>query len=283
MKDTLKKLISEHNLDHIAEPLLAAATAGLRIVKQPSRDDFLGTSRLGGLPDVGPDFVWPIREGRSLGFLAQINCAEVAPHDSDHSLPDSGVLHFFYDIQEQPWGFDPKDRGGAVVLYTSGGQLEASSPPSDLAPDAILPPIPVGFRPFLSIPGYGSAACDSLDLADGDSDAYSELYDAVTCEASGGQPNHQLLGHSNNVQGDMQLECQLVSNGLYCGDSTGYNDPRAKQLEAGAGDWRLLLQFDSDDDLNIMWGDCGMVYFWIRNSDLRQRTFKNTWTILQCS
>jgi len=50
--------------------------------------------------------------------------------------------------------------------------------------------------------------------ADGDSDSYFELYDAVTSEAFGGQPKHQLLGYSNNVQGEMQLECQLVFNSL---------------------------------------------------------------------
>lgn len=29
-----------------------------------------------------------------------------------------GLLSFFYDVQEQPWGFDPEDRGGAVVFYS---------------------------------------------------------------------------------------------------------------------------------------------------------------------
>ncbi len=32
-------------------------------------------------------------------------------------------------------------------------------------------------------------------------------------------PQHKLGGHSNNVQNDMQLEAQLVMNGLYCGDA----------------------------------------------------------------
>ena len=283
MKDPLKRLLSEHNLAHVTEPLLAASTIGLRIIKQALREDFIGTSRLGGLPDVSPGFVWPIRDGRSLGFLAQINCSEVAPHDSEHAFPDSGLLHFFYDIQEQPWGYDPKHRGGAVVFYTSDGPLEAAPSPSDRDAEVILPSIPVGFRPFLSIPGYDSTACDSLNLDDVDREAYLELYDAVSSEASNGQPNHQLLGHSNNIQGDMQLECQLVFSGLCCDNSTDYNDPRRKELEAGAGDWRLLLQFDSDDDLNIMWGDCGMIYFWIRSADLRRREFKHAWAILQCS
>ena len=40
-----------------------------------------------------------------------------------------------------------------------------------------------------------------------------------------------------NVQGDMQLEAQLVMNGLYCGDPSGYHDPRAAKLEKTCEEW----------------------------------------------
>jgi uncharacterized protein YwqG len=93
---------------------------------------------------------------------------------------------------------------------------------------------------------------------------------------------HRMLGHSANVQGDMQLEAQLVTNGLYCGDETGYNDPRAKLLERKAGDWLLLLQLDSDDRSDLMWGDMGMLYFWIRQQDLKAHRFDRIWMSLQC-
>ena len=80
----------------------------------------------------------------------------------------------------------------------------------------------------------------------------------------------------------MELECELVTHGLYCGDATGYEDPRAKELEISSRQWRLLLQIDSDDSAEMMWGDVGRVYFWIREEDLRQARFDRTWTILQC-
>lgn len=80
----------------------------------------------------------------------------------------------------------------------------------------------------------------------------------------------------------MQLQCQLVSNGLYCGDPSGYNDPRAKELESGASQWRLLLQVDTDEESEMMWGDCGRLYFWIRDEDLRKRNFGAVWMILEC-
>jgi hypothetical protein len=91
-------------------------------------------------------------------------------------------------------------------------------------------------------------------------------------------------GYPDPVQGpDMDLECQLVSNGLYCGDSSGYQDPRAEELKKGAADWKLLVQMDSDDDLGVTWGDVGMLYFWIRHEDARQKNFDSTWVVLQCS
>lgn len=81
----------------------------------------------------------------------------------------------------------------------------------------------------------------------------------------------------------MDLECQLVSHGLYCGDASGYQATRAKELEAGRQDWILLLQLDTDDDAGMMWGDGGMLYFWIRKEDLERSRFDRCWMILQCS
>ena len=53
-------------------------------------------------------------------------------------------------------------------------------------------------------------------------------------------------------------------------------------MEAGAKDWRLLLQMDSDDDLDVMWGDAGILYFWIQADEARRGDFSNAWMILQC-
>jgi uncharacterized protein YwqG len=43
----------------------------------------------------------------------------------------------------------------------------------------------------------------------------------------------------------------------------------------------LLLQVDSDD-VGMMWGDGGRLYFWIREQDARRADFSNVWMILQC-
>lgn len=256
-----------------------AAEPGIHIVKEPLRIATIGMSRLGGLPDVPANFVWPRCDQRPLTLLAQVNCEEVAPFDFAQTLPSSGVLYFFYDVEEQPWGFDPKDRAGSTVIYHTEAELRPAPRPTDLGSALCLPSIPVSFKSTLTIPTYGSAAYDSLFIdEDEEQDAYAEL-----CEAIDFGFDHRLLGHSNNIQGDMQLECQLVSNGVYAGCVSDDYDRQVKLLGPGAADWCLLLQFGSDDDMGTMWGDCGTVYFWIRRQMLRERDFTKTWTILQCS
>lgn len=144
----------------------------------------------------------------------------------------------------------------------------------------------MNFQAGLTFPHIGSRIFERFDkaakLSDEESDAYFEYSASVERFGEKKRANHHLLGHSDNVQGDMQLEAQLVTNGLYCGNSTGYKDPRRKTLEATADDWTLLLQLDSDDKGEFMWGDAGMLYFWIRKQDLAENRFDRIWMTLQC-
>ena len=50
----------------------------------------------------------------------------------------------------------------------------------------------------------------------------------------------------------------------------------------GAANWRLLLQFDTDDDLGVMWGDAGVIYYWVEAPAALAGRFENAWLILQC-
>lgn len=79
----------------------------------------------------------------------------------------------------------------------------------------------------------------------------------------------------------MLLECQLHSHALDWKDYAA-KKPQALELAARATDWRLLLQIDSDDAANMMWGDVGRIYFWIRREDLERRDFNHTWLVMQC-
>lgn len=233
-------------------------------------------SHLGGTPGLPPGMAWPIRSGKPLGFLARIDLPELHNAMPIPWLPASGALLFFYDIEEQPWGFDPKDRGGWAVIHVPNGETSSVAPANGDA----TPRMHVGFRRIQSYPSYERDSITALELTDEE----SELLIDICGDQFENQPRHQTGGFPSPVQGDsMELECQLASNGIYCGDSTGYEDPRVEELEKSAGDWKLLLQFDSDDDLEVMWGDAGMLYFWVREQEAQAGNFANAWLVLQCS
>jgi uncharacterized protein YwqG len=244
-----------------------------------------GTSKLGGSPDVPVGFLWPANGSRPLDFLLQIDLAEAARYDATGLLPGSGLLSFLYDLEMQPWGYDPRELQGFRATYTPDGTpLERRPVPH---PDCALDGFGLTFSAGLTLPVFGSRDFERLEASAGMADVEASAYFKFASRLSAGPggpncPRHRLLGHADNIQDDMQLEAQLVTNGLYCGEPSGYHAPRARALEAGTDDWILLLQLDSDDKGGFMWGDCGMLYWWIRRQDLRDLRFERAWVALQC-
>ncbi len=239
-------------------------------------------SKLGGLPSLPESVPWPEWNSAPLAFLCQLDLSEIPEGFDRQGLPSSGMLYFFYNQEQETWGFDPKDKGSWRVIYAATPMRDRATRavPEGLQKGYVYNERPVAFTQVAIYPDWQDDRVDSLNLTDKQADQYIEICSSVFH----GDPAHHLFGYPSPVQGnDMELECQLVSHGLYCGDASGYNDPRAKQLEAGIADWILPLQLDSDDDAGMMWGDVGMLYFWIKRSDLQESRFENCWMILQCS
>jgi uncharacterized protein YwqG len=273
----------------ILEPL---KTPCIRIKTDTAGEsDFsLGESKIGGQPHLPPDFVWPQYQDKPLAFLAQFNLEDIAPFDAENKLPHSGILFFFYEGGEEVWGYDPKDKDGFKVVHFQGdlGALKATALPEGILEDAVLSPCKLRFAAEEVYPTGETLDSVGLDpdtakeletISRKDMARYDKVMEKYSDENYGG---HQLLGYPSLVQGDIFTECQLVSNGLYCGDASGYRDPKAKKLRASVSDWMLLFQIDSDDNADVMWGDCGMVYFAIRKADLAAGDFDRVWAVFQC-
>ena len=297
--DNVDALVKKYGLEDIhstVERWALSATAFSLVEAGTSRSQF------GGAPLLPPGFQWPTYmtqpvayppavlaklgiqapaapSVRGLDFLIQIDLSELTSLPAAPELPSEGLLTFFYDVENQPWGYDPAHLDGfRVVLVEDNGALvrseHATSP---------LTARGLRFSRTLTVPHLGSRGYRAISAEVSLPRTYLDFVDELEHSAYPARSGlHRMLGHSANVQGDMQLEAQLVSNGLYCGDSAAYESTRAKALEPGAADWVLLLQLDSDDSADIMWGDAGMLYFWIRRDDLLFQRFERTWATLQC-
>lgn len=280
---SLQDALKQRDLDRLAAPLAAHVLPSAAFWFSRRGADRC-SSKLGGEPDLPADFVWQTRNGRKLDFLLQIRTDDVRAVYPSAELPVASLLSFFYDLDEQPWGYDPKNLGGFHVALSTLSDLRATPLPNR---EFELEEWQLQFVAGETVPHPGSRSFEDfsaeVELTDREFEQYFEFcveFENTFYPRESGL--HRLFGHSANVQGDLQLEAQLVSHGLYCGDESGYKDPRRSQLEEGTASWKLLLQLDSDEPANLMWGDLGMLYFLLRETDLSARQFDRTWMTLQC-
>lgn len=238
-------------------------------------------SKIGGIPGLPEGIEWPMWKDEPLAFLCQIELSEIPDSFYRDDLPNTGVIYFFYDQKIRTWGYDPQDKGSWRVVYshTSSAENSLRNIPEKLQKKSIYNEKFITYELMSSYPDIDDDRIESLELSEWQRGEYFDFRHGEHAEEL---PRHQLLGYPDAVQdADMNLQCQLVFNGIDCGDSICYNDPKAKALEVGKDDWILLLQLDSDQEANMVWVDGGKLYFWIRKDDLRNCNFENTWMILQ--
>jgi len=234
--------------------------------------------RLGGFPRLPASIAWPDRKGRPLSFIAELDLAALRAVGGPDWLPASGLLHLFFDSEEEPWGFDPADRDGWKVLMTEGVAAGPRPLPPGLSSDRVFKPVMLAGRSALT---YPTTERVTLPPEVGRAFDFETVYAFMDADLGDG-PRHQVSGYPSPIQGDgMELEAQLVSNGVYMGGSDSYSDQQIAALEPGAADWRLLLQIDSDHRAGIMWGDTGTLYVWAREQDARAGDFSRVWMIVQ--
>lgn len=285
---------------NIKKELEKAARNSIRLNIAGTAEKRVGATKFGGRPDVPAGFRWPYYEGegyldetpksRPLSFIAQFDIAEISRYDTDELLPKTGLLSFFYECETMRWGYDPKDRGCARVFYFEG--INALSPaefPDDLEDDFRFPEIGVTAFSEKSYQCYEDFIVQREKMAM-EWDKFDEVLESMGIEEPDDLDDlSKLLGWADVIQGNMTRECELVAGrGYYLGDPDSWErvTPRDRQeTEQWANrDWLLLFQLGTveADGFELMFGDCGRIYFYIRRDDLAERNFDNVWLILQC-
>jgi uncharacterized protein YwqG len=273
------------SLDAWRERIESVAAPCLLFTARDEEDPTMPGCRYGGHPLVPPGTPWPRSARGPLVFVGQLDFTELAACRGEAlpDLPREGVLALFYDVQEQRWGYDPKDSAYWKLLWTPRrAEAVPLAPPPELVEAGLAFDLPLRLEPRLglSLPDFwdSRAPVPADEWGQTQADDYVVLRERLT----GGEHAHQLGGHPWWIQSDARLEAHLVTHGLYCGDSRGFDSPEARRLESGATAWNLLWQIGSDDQTGFMWGDAGNLYLLIRDQDLRACRFDRAWLGLQC-
>lgn len=276
MEKKILDLLKKYKLKELKDEILGAIQPSIQLQLVKSNDIRLkvGTSKIGGHPDLPVGWSIPKHNEKELHFIAQINLHDMQSHNVDGLLPKTGMLYFFYDANEQPWGFDPNDKGMHQVLFCEfPDYLRRVVPNQESFPPSVIS--------FQTKPTVHESVYSDVEV-EGD-EPYEFAWEMSELHFDEGNGKfHHLLGHPQSIQSEvMDVECHLVTNGFYLGE--GYpTDEEIEALEGSGEDWTLLFQLDSNDESAMDWGDDGRLYFWIKKGDLAQKNFENTWVILQC-
>lgn len=289
-RDQLIDLIDKHDLTEHKDFILQHSKPAIHITREyvPDENDLpIGTSKIGGNPDLPADFMWQYYKGNPLTFLAQIKLSDVKPYDVDDVLPDSGWLYFFYEIDKSPWG-EANQKDGWQVVYIEDESIplhRINHPTSQGEYFRIqaLSSFKLSYSELWTVSIadeiWMTLATSTPMHEDPTASKYQEIVDAIEQYA----PLHYMLGNAFDLQRDSRKVSQFGANGYIYG--TQDYDKNREILEAGIKDWILLFQMESDRDwkhhFNLMFGRSGSVYFMIRKQDLAAKNFANTWLVQQ--
>jgi hypothetical protein len=270
-EETLLELSCDVGLAHRADDLRRCARVSVRL----TRDGVPSRSRLGGVPELPPGFVWPSWRGRELGFLAQVDLAEVTAIDPDTPCPHRGLMLFFYDLSTRPSGLSPADRGSCRVLVVDGDlrAAEAHAP--------ALRGSPLELSRELMLPGAWSFEAEALELTYEERDAWDELRERLA-NAQGVELEetsadrialHRLLGYHEEIGREVAVDCALAAAGIDAQD-TEVDGAHRDAMDIDAREWRLLLQVSAE---HSAWFE--RLYVLIRDGELRTSTFDGAWAV----
>jgi len=310
----LKNEIRAAGLDHIEDEIVSLAKPAVQIIRERVEDEDsipVGHSKMGGKPDLPVGTPWPHWGDKPLTFIAQFRLSEFMnsafeepletnpnqltlwdlneiPINKDwlyrNTLPPAGYIYFFYDVDEMPFGYEEEERYGSRILYveSEATPLQRVSHPSTMGqwrPIRALSSHVVRYMQKISVPFFDTIALDIYYLLRRYPKEYAEetqyKYHNFIFKNWQKWPNttHFILGYAMTIQGPAEAYAATDSTQLYKENIEHNRKPE---------NWQFLFQIDSDDSLGVMWGDAGNLYVCIPKSSLRDRQFKDCWTIGQC-
>lgn len=237
---------------------LAQSALTLVAAEQP------GFSKLGGEPDLPGSMEWPRAGGQPLAFLAQLDLREVRSADGPEWLPSDGRLWAFNDDQ----GYGAADH--VHILYAPPDAVVARlASPADLKKRLRYRERPVEFRRTIVAPSLEWLGVDPRDLS------IEGLSPEELASAPEGphraEPQHRIGGYPSEIQDErMQITAERLARGLM------RDSEITPAIERAAGEWRLLLQIDSDPQLGMSFGDAGRLYVFIKEKHARVGDFSKT-------
>lgn len=226
-----------------------------------------GESRWGGAPDVPEGFRWPHTGVFPMGFVAQVNLADLI-EDDENPFPPRGLLQFFatYDVPH-------------VILVDASLPLQPADVPEKETDWGEMAGHRLKITPRADLPQW--ATRDYIELTESMSEeeqnAYNDAFN-VTERPKKDDFAGQLLGHAAGIGEDPRQyafqDRELGGGSFHSGDA---------EHQSGVKRWLNLATFDSIDSIDFMIGDAGYFVFLAHQDDLARLDFSRAYALVQSS
>ena len=233
--------------------------------------DEAANSHFFGVPRI--EYDWPTGPNGPLDCLLSIKCSDVPSQLSN--LPESGWLNVFYDLGESDWGHSPSSKRFWHIAWSAEDCSLAEIPRDYEVSDAV--PVLLEFEELHQDSGPTHALGGTADWVQNDIRPMAHFQSGY------------FLRHKPTVEA--LTEAGLNPESLTTDDSKKFTEAILKldqsevhpdRFYEGVTEWQLFLQIDSDDDLDLMWGDVGKLYVVLPTQSLAERNFADAWINVQC-
>lgn len=218
----------------------------IRLVRKKGASKKAGC-RAGGLPDLPEGTPWPHSKGKvPMSLVLQVNLGDLAPFDAESVLPADGLLSLFYY-----WDDDGgRDEGRVLYFPAPLENLHQPEVPDDLPEENHYKPYALEPRAEWTLPHRENVDAE-IDL-----DAWFDLEARIAKaqKLDRERTSHRLLGHPDLIQ------------------SSSLGKGRVLLVQAGP---------DYDDNSNMGWGDGGMIYCHLSDSDRKAKRLDRAKLLLE--
>ena len=281
-KSEVERLLIENNFNSRAA-LIENIQLSYRLTTVTDSNK-LGVTKFGGYPDLPLGLDWPYYNGSPMSFICQINLSDLPFSRCKIDIPSSGMLYFYFDSTQHAYGCDPENKAANKVIYIDGNinkfqeRIVHFSEEKIIFKQCIIDPVPE-----MTILPWESVLLRQNPLSKEERIQYGKLIDNIADLQVPTQNDilHRFLGNPDPMQDDPFECCQLASGGINCSYQVCYHSNNVRSMLNNVDRWTLLLQVDSDPDIDFLWADKGRLYFCIDKNDLFNANFDNVWTIMQ--
>jgi hypothetical protein len=317
-RSDLDTAFTQAGLARFATPVARLCVPALALVDDAAADAAnVGSSRLGGAPDLPADIAWPIHapyhradeelSGRRatmretfttaapFHFIAQIDLDAVSRTGAPKQFPESGRLLLFWDPKGGPWIDSAAscrvihDRSAVSALARRAAPAELSKPDPHFDIPPLLAAKPVSFLRILSMPDR--FLLQDLAMRAGEQPLLDSLEDPDW------EDRWEALWDKTDMRGQLASGRQVLPHRLGGWPMPVQSDPRYSAAESALGigprpteadqaridaarhEWVMLAQVDLEA-FSSDFAD-GTVYFVMREADLKAANFERVHAIYQ--